>query len=804
MAENEFIDLISDLRGKLEEQISANDEIARLEEINKKILSTLDLDEVLKEIRDSTCDLLLCERATVYFVDRTPGGAGKELISRSIVGDDIKEIRVPYNKDSLSGFVACTARAICINDVYDEAELTAISPELSFDSSWDMKTGYRTRSMLVCPAVARERVIGVIQALNKNNGGVFTQHDQELMEKLANYVGIALQNSQSHTSMLRRQRNRISINDMLIEKNLITRPKMDEAVNRAKNERKKLIDLLVDEYNINEIEITQCFAEANDVEYLPYEPETTINPDLFENIPETYAKRHLICPFKQTIDSASGEMHLSVVMNNPKDFVAIEDIEIRLDAKVNKIYMSSRGEILKFIKHTLHPEQMSTDGDDQQEEIGQLFDQLAEDLGIEASEEDIEAVSIKDGAKEDDAPIVKLCNRIIEDAYRLGGSDIHVEPMENMVLIRVRRDGSLEKTLTVPGHARNALVARYKIMSDLNITEHRVPQDGRIRFKEHGGRYDLELRVNICPTVGGNEDIVMRILADSKPLPLEKMGFMPWVIEPYQAEFTKPYGMILCVGPTGSGKTTTLHSTVANINTPDRKILTAENPVEITQQGLRQVQIKPDVGLTFKEALRAFLRQDPDVIMVGEMRDFETCSIAIEAALTGHLLFSTLHTNNAPETVTRLVDIGIDPVTLSDALLCVLAQRLTKTLCPKCKVKAQLPTEELEKIGAEIKDNHYHYLGKSFPIDDSYIVGEGCPACNCTGYKGRMGVHELLVATDEVKKLIVGGARIHEIRSCAKEISDKGFRMYELFEDGFFKVLMGRSDVRQIRAVCIE
>jgi type II secretory ATPase GspE/PulE/Tfp pilus assembly ATPase PilB-like protein len=793
MPENEFMDLVSDLRGQLEEQI-------RLDEISKKVLSTLDLDEILREITEGAIELLACERATVFVIQEGEGGGPRYLVSRKMTGGSVKEIRVPVSPASLAGYVASTGTPIRIQDVYDEAELRAVSDRLRFDQSWDRKTGFRTKSVVVAPAKAKETIVGVIQALNKTTGEGFTDRDVEILTKFAEGVGIALQNSQSHTRVLRRAR-RVNVSELLVEKGIIDAEQLKQAQARAKEARKKLLDVLVEQFNVSEVEITKCLAELNDCEYLPFNRETIINRDLFENVPESYCKRHLVCPYKQTMDT-NGNLQLAIVMHNPKDFVAIEDIEIRTHAKVTKIYMSTRNEILMMIKSALHPEELE-EVPESEEAIGELFNALAEDLGIE-SDDEVEAANISEGAKEDDAPIVRLCNRIIEDSYRMGASDIHIEPAEKLVLIRARRDGSLEKILNIPAHARNALVARYKIMSDLNITEHRVPQDGRIRFKEHGGRYNIELRVNVLPTVGGNEDIVMRILADSKPLPLEKMGFLPHVIEPYRQQFLKPYGMILCVGPTGSGKTTTLHATVAEINTPDKKILTAENPVEITQDGLRQVQIRPEVGLTFKEALRAFLRQDPDVIMVGEMRDFETCSIAVEAALTGHLLFSTLHTNSAPETVTRLVDIGIDPVTLSDALLCVLAQRLTKTLCSKCREKAQLPQEELDLIGASVKDGQYHYLGQSFPVEESYIKGEGCDACNGSGHKGRMGIHELLVCNDEVKRMLVSGARIHEIREAAKKPDDHGWRMFELFEDGFIKVLMGRTSAQQIRAVCVE
>lgn len=791
---DEFLNMVSDLKGQLEEQI-------KLEEISKKIVSTLDLDEVLQTIVDSTCDLLDCDRATCFMVHPAPTGGGMELVSRRIVANEINEIRVPCNRNSIAGYAAASGETITIKDVYDSSELHAINPELSFDRTWDQKTGYRTTSVLVSPTKSGDVVVGVIQALNKNGDRPFDSHDVELINKLTNFVGIALQNSQSHTRILRRMKSRQTLEDILLEKGLITDLKLKEAQEKTKKERRKLFQVLVEDYEIGEENLSRALAELNGVDYLEYDPEHhKIDPALFDNIPEVNAKRNLLCPLKQVM-GGNGDLQLHIVMHNPKDFVALEDIEIRTKSKVAKIFMATPTAIHHMIRDTLHPDQTN---DSEEENIGSLFDELAEDLGIEPEEEEVEAASVNEGVNEEDNAVVRLCNRIVEDAYRLGGTDIHIEPMENYVLVRTRRDGTLQKMLTVPGHAKNALVARFKIMGDMNITEHRVPQDGRIRFKEHGGRYDVELRVNICPTVGGNEDIVMRILADSKLPPLDKLGLLPWVYEPFMEEVRKPYGMILVVGPTGSGKTTTLHAAVASINTPDTKILTAENPVEITQEGLRQVQIRPEVGLTFKEALRAFLRQDPNVILVGEMRDFETCSIAVEAALTGHVLFSTLHTNNAPETVTRLIDIGIDPVTLSDALLCVLSQRLVKTLCKNCKVKTPIPDEDLVHIeGAAIEGDVYKYLGKEFPVSESYIKGPGCEKCNGTGLSGRTGIHELLKATAEVKKGIVSGARIQELRDMAKTPDPKnGFRMYELFEDGFFKVMMGRTGLHQILAEC--
>jgi type II secretory ATPase GspE/PulE/Tfp pilus assembly ATPase PilB-like protein/putative methionine-R-sulfoxide reductase with GAF domain len=782
-----FLNLVSDLKGQLEEKI-------QLEEITKKICSTFQFDEVIDEIVEQTCDLLTCERCTVYVIERSLNEEGRELVSRSLVGDEVNEIRVPYNHNSLAGFTACTGRSIRIDDVYNDDEILAISTTPKFDKSWDTKTGYRTKSMLVVPAKKDDYVVGVIQALNKR-GESFTENDQALLTQIATQLGNALETNRSSTRIIQKNIDRKTVNDLLIKYELITANKLTEAVERAKNEKIKLMDLLIGEYSVSEKDITRCLAEFNDLEFIEFDPEKLIDPGLFDNIPESYAKRHLICPHMLTMDS-NGKSHLQLVMNNPKDFVAIEDVEIRTGTKVQKILMASRNDILSMIKNCLHPGQSEAE-EEQIDDMGDLVDQVAEELGIPQAEE-VESVTVQEGSTEDDGPIVRLCNRIIEEAFRKGASDIHVEPAENHVLVRYRIDGALEKVFHLPAHARNAIVSRYKIMSECNITEHRIPQDGRIRFKEYGGRYDIELRVNICPTVGGNEDVVMRILADSKPLPLEKLGLLPYSFEPLVECVKKPYGMILCVGPTGSGKTTTLHSAVSHINKPDKKILTAENPVEITQEGLRQVQIKPETGLTFEAALRAFLRQDPDVILVGEMRDLETCQIAVEAALTGHLLLSTLHTNNAPETITRLVDIGIDPVTLSDALLAVLAQRLARTLCSKCKEKYEPSDEELSEAGFTRENGICHFLGQAYP-EAEFFNPTGCPECQGRGYRGRMGLHELLHNTDEIKSVVAGKGKVAEIRDIAKKNG-----MVELYEDGMIKVAQGKTSIHQIRAVCIE
>lgn len=415
-----------------------------------------------------------------------------------------------------------------------------------------------------------------------------------------------------------------------------------------------------------------------------------------------------------------------------------------------------------------------------------------DDIMAQLQTEEKEAEDATDEVSESDSAIAQLANKIITDAYHRRVSDIHMEPYpgKKPMEIRFRIDGVCSNYQTVPYQYKRALVSRIKIMSDLDISERRLPQDGKIQFKKYGGR-DIELRVATIPTQGGLEDVVMRILASGEPMPLEKMKFSERNLTVFHRILKLPYGIVLVVGPTGSGKTTTLHSALKYINTPDRKIWTAEDPVEITQAGLRQVQVHPKIGFNFSRAMRSFLRADPDVIMVGEMRDKETCETGIEASLTGHLVFSTLHTNSAPETITRLLDMGMDPFNFADALLGILAQRLSRTLCSACKETYQPDSAELEALMKEYGEEDFEQTGIKLGKNTTLCRPKGCGKCGDTGYRGRMGIHELLEGTDEIKRLVQLEKPMDEIRNQAK---DDGMRT--LKQDGLLKVLEGETDVQ--------
>jgi type II secretory ATPase GspE/PulE/Tfp pilus assembly ATPase PilB-like protein len=507
-------------------------------------------------------------------------------------------------------------------------------------------------------------------------------------------------------------------------------------------------------------------------------------PDLMRDLKIEFLKRNLWLPLRR-----DEQGNIVVLIDNPQDIQKIDSIHQVLRSRKIALAVGLRKDIQQWLGAA----------DNAGANKGNIGDILS-DLGAEAAmEKELDLGGSE--VDENDSAVIRLANQIIVDAYKARASDIHIEPYgaARDTMIRLRIDGGCGEYQKVPGAFRRALVARVKIMAQLDIAERRKPQDGKIKFRLPDGR-DIELRVATVPTQGGNEDVVMRILAASEPIPIGKLGMSERNLTEMKAAAEKPYGLILCVGPTGSGKTTTLHSVLGYINKPDKKIWTAEDPVEITQYGLRQVQVQPKIGFTFAQAMRAFLRADPDVIMVGEMRDVETAATGIEASLTGHLVFSTLHTNSAVETVIRLLDMGLDPFNFADALLAVLAQRLVKRICTECKEEYQPDEEEFAELEHAFggKEEAAKF-GLEYSNDFVLFRGKGCAACNHTGYRGRAGIHELLVATDQMKRLVANKARVSEMLQVAKADG-----MTTLVQDGILKALEGLTDLKQVKAVAIK
>jgi type II secretory ATPase GspE/PulE/Tfp pilus assembly ATPase PilB-like protein len=519
------------------------------------------------------------------------------------------------------------------------------------------------------------------------------------------------------------------------------------------------------------------FMEYDETRLPPREHVQAISP--------SYLKANFWIPISVSDDS------VTVLIDDPQATSKIEDIRRLFPGKVIERVVGFQDDILKYVNRLHESAQRNGVNESLNTILGQLDTQDRVD-SVEARDEQL--------VNENDNAVVRLVNKIIVEACKQGASDIHIEPAgrERETRIRFRVDGRCYEYLRVPPAYRRALVSRIKIMAGLDIAERRKPQDGKIKFQDPERAF--ELRVATLPTTGvSNEDVVLRLLMAEKPKSLDQLHMTPRNHREFRAMLAKPYGLILCVGPTGAGKTTTLHSALSLINTPERKIWTAEDPVEITQPGLRQVQVQPKIGFNFAAAMRAFLRADPDVIMVGEIRDDETAEVAMEAALTGHLVLSTLHTNNAIETVTRLLEMGIDPFNFADSLLGVMAQRLARTICSDCKEAYAASKEEFEVLAHAFGEAEFARAGIRYTDGFRLYRGRGCASCRDSGYKGRIGLHELLVVTDKIKQ------HIHARISAAQFLDAALFEgMTTLVQDGVLKVLEGWTDYNQVKAVAMR
>jgi len=565
----------------------------------------------------------------------------------------------------------------------------------------------------------------------------------------------------------------------------LTENELDAALKRAQLQKLPVEKILMERYQLSKRQLGAALSAFYRCPFLEYDASRTPPREHVQGISPAYLKANYWIPLQVSDDS------ITVLIDDPQAAGKIQDIRRLFPGKVIERVVGIQDDILQYINRIYEQSQPTLTRESVDSLVGQLDNQDSPEFS-EPKEEQL--------VHENDNTIVRLVNRIIMEACKQGVSDIHVEPAgsDRDTKIRFRVDGRCFEYLQVPAAYRRALVSRIKIMAGLDIAERRKPQDGKIKFQQSDRTF--ELRVATIPTAGAsNEDVVLRLLMTEKPKRLEQLQMTPRNLREFQALLRKPYGLILCVGPTGSGKTTTLHSALSMINTPERKIWTAEDPVEITQPGLRQVQVQPKIGFNFAAAMRAFLRADPDVIMVGEIRDEETAQIVVESSLTGHLVMSTLHTNSAAETVIRLLEMGIDPFNFADSLLGVLAQRLARTICSECKEPYHPPREEFEMLAHAFGQSEFALAG--FVYDEQFRLyrGRGCASCRDSGYKGRIALHELLIVTDKIKQLIHARATAATLLQAA--LSDG---LTTLVQDGVLKVLEGWTDYNQVKVVAMR
>jgi type II secretory ATPase GspE/PulE/Tfp pilus assembly ATPase PilB-like protein len=577
--------------------------------------------------------------------------------------------------------------------------------------------------------------------------------------------------------------------DYLLREKMVTTDELQKAFALAKKMNKSVEFVLIEHNKINKEVIGKSFSLFYDTTFRDYDSSFPAPVELLSNLKKSFLLNECWVPMSWDKDG------VEVLVNDPRDLNKTDNIKALMKTNRINFTVAIREDIEKFISQFFDGGPQAGEKEPAEKTL-EDFDLMPEVSFEEEEEEELE----DEGYDEASGKIVKLVDQVIIAAYRKNASDIHIEPssITKSTSIRFRLDGVCQEYMKVPNSMVRGIISRVKIMSNLDIAERRLPQDGKIKFRRKGVP-TFELRVATLPTQGGFEDVVLRILASAGAMALEDMGMTNRNTKVMKSIIAKPYGLVLAVGPTGSGKTTSLHAILGHINKPGIKIWTAEDPIEITQGGLRQVEVKPKIGLDFARVMRAFLRADPDVIMIGEMRDEETASIGIEASLTGHLVFSTLHTNSAPETITRLLDMGLNPLNFSDAFLGVLAQRLTRRLCKDCMEEYPLTKDEYEMVYTDFGEKYWAQTGIEYNPDMTLFRAVGCESCSNTGYRGRMGIHELMEGTPKIKLMIKKQANTELLFAQAMKEG-----MSTLRQDGIMKVFKGLTDMAEVRRVCIN
>ncbi len=778
-----------------------------LDTVTARIRAAGDVDGVLRELSHDICTIFGADRLTVYLIneDRTL------MVPKIKTGlDSFEDLKLPMSAEfSIAGYVALNQRLVNIRDVYSVEELNTYDPPVYFYRAVDRSTGYKTKQVLAAPILDgpdSSEAIGVVQFVNTLSGNPFPKHTERRVGILCKALATGYR--QWEKTKPPGPPGAKTKYDHLVIDGVITAAELELAIRLARGKGVNIEQVLRDELKVSDSALGLTLSKYFGLPYEPFRPDRDRPTTLLRKLKRTFVISQAWVPIGE------DDQGMVVVTPDPERFIGSRIVnQIFPNKKVSCRVCTSR-DFAATVEHFFGSESDSASAD--------TIASTSVDTIIRRMEGEISEArsSVVDDKVELDSATVQLVNKIVLEAHNMRASDIHVEPRpgNGKTKVRFRIDGSLTDYIEIPANSHAKVVARLKIMSDLDISNKREPQDGKITFKQFVPSLDIELRVATIPTVGGKEDVVMRVLTAGRPVPLEQLGLSQRNLQVLKSMVGKPYGLFLVCGPTGSGKTTTLHSVLGYINTPETKIWTAEDPVEITQESLRQVQINPRADLTFARAMRAFLRADPDVIMVGEMRDKETTAIGIEASLTGHRVLATLHTNSAPESIVRLLDMGMDPFNFADALLGIMAQRLAKRLCPKCKKPHVAALDEirlmLTEYSQDLKDTDrfkadskaafeaiYAEWMKNYAYDKGRFIlydPVGCEACRGTGYSGRAALHELLVATDVIKQAIQEHARVAEVLRTAV---NEGMRT--LKQDGIEKVLQGTMNMHAVRAVCI-
>jgi type II secretory ATPase GspE/PulE/Tfp pilus assembly ATPase PilB-like protein/GAF domain-containing protein len=763
----------------------------KLQALSTRIHAAGSLDEIMLDLGMEFCGLFNCERYTLYAMDHEKD----YIVSKFKTGlTTVRDLKLAVTPHSIPGYVALTHKIVNIADVYDDDELQRLSPELRFQHGVDQRTGYRTREMLVAPLVAVQsrELLGVVQFINHRAGGPFSQIAVDGVQELCETLSVALSQRMKASQHVRTRY------DGLIADAVLAASDLEDATRSAREQGIEIEEVLLGELQVKAAAIGRSLSKFYAVPYEPFRLVRVKPEALLANLTRQYVDECRWLPLEENSDGL-------VVLTIDPERIANTRIVSQVFPRAKLDYRVTTQ--LEFDQTVV--QFYGTGGE--RASVGEPL------RAIEGPDDEGDGLAEEPAA--DDSEMARLVNKIIVDAHRQGATDIHIEPLPGMgkTGIRFRKGGALVPYIEIPGGYRRALVERVKSLGGLDVAEQRQPQDGKISFKKYGA-LDIQLRVTTIPSSGNVEDVVLRILAARETMPLDLLGMQSFNLDRLRATVEKPYGLFLVCGPADSGKSTTLHAMLKHLNTPATKIWSVEDPVEITQQGVRQVEVDREAGQDFATIMRALLRADADVIMVDAMGDRETADMGIDAALAGHLVCSTLHTHSAPESVARLLDMGVDQFKLADALLGVLAQRLARRLCPACK-QAYHPTGmELELMLTEYCEelNNAGIFGQDAKAGRTAVLAgwraryadkdgkftlyraAGCGLCE-DGYRGRIGLHELLVVSDKVRLLLQERARVAQLRAAAVEDGMPTLRM-----DGIEKILLGHTDIKMVRAACIR
>ncbi|WP_240615577.1 GspE/PulE family protein [Alteromonas facilis] len=728
-------------------------QIGMILEVRKILDSQLSLSEGYRNIEIIILRLLNAERMSIFQRKLHQ----HELVSQLKTGKELESISVPLTLQSIAGYVATSQRSIIVEDPYDDEVIRGIHPRLQFNNHFDEMSDFHTTNLVCVPIVHAGVVLGVLQVLNKQDD-VFNEEDLALATDIAKLLGMKYHHEIGGT---------LGPLDYLVNLGFLTHEELDEY-------RKRYVGLgalvahLKHKLEISDEDIGRSLSMFYQVPYISYAPEDYYVPQFENSLNMSYALRNQVVVI-------ANKSHIPIMlMGKPNNAELILEVQSVLGLDKCEVAVSLPEHIEKYLRAETFAAHAS----------GEMSTPRVQRRAT--PKRHLASVRIND-----DAPAnIQFVSTMLEDALKQGVSDIHIEPeVDGPTLIRYRIDGDCRDINRITRDKHDGIVARIKIMANLNVAEKRLPQDGKLSFISSGRK--CEIRVATVPTVGG-EAIVMRVLSNANAKSIDDLFLHPNVRARLERVIRAPHGIFLVVGPTGSGKTTTLHSILTVLNQPGKSIWAAEDPVEITQNRIQQVQVNPKIGFTFATALRSFLRSDPDIILIGEMRDKETAKAAVEASNTGHLVLSTLHTNSAVESITRLIDMGIDSVNFSDACVGILAQRLLKVLCHNCKQPVTLSEEDKNMISIMYGERFADEL-ELHKVDTMYEA-VGCEQCGETGYKGRIGVHELLTMTNELRRQVINREPSDRL---VEQAYNDGLRF--LHQDAIYKALLGYTDMKQVR-----